>query len=435
MKIVILGLSVTSSWGNGHATTYRSLIRGLHSHGHEILFLERDAPWYAGNRDQPGMHEAEVRIYSGLEELTSRFEPQVTAADLVIVGSFVPDGIAVGEWVTNVARGVTAFYDIDTPITIDRLEKHEADYISPGLVKRYHLYLSFTGGPILRRIETDFGSPMARALYCSVDPQFYYPDERPWRWDLGYLGTYSSDRQPVLDRLLLEPSRQWSEGRFAVAGPAYPAEIRWPVNVSRIFHLEPKLHRRFYTAQRFTLNVTRALMVKAGWSPSVRLFEAAACAVPIISDYWEGLESVFEPGRQILVSTSPDDTLRYLRDIPDWKRRAIGASACARVLAEHTLNHRAAQIENYYQEVLRHDDYVLVDPARGNGRRRQDTQRADSGSPPQLQRTAAGSAIGTSIKTGAAGGNLQQSVGARYGNGRTARPGSQLEHPYLRGSQ
>jgi len=435
VKIVILGLSVTSSWGNGHATTYRSLIRGLHARGHEILFLERDAPWYAGNRDQPGMAEARIEIYSSLEELTSRFEPHVRAADLVIVGSFVPEGIAVGEWVVHTARGVTAFYDIDTPITLAKLESGDADYISPALVRRYHLYLSFTGGPTLRRIETGFGSPMARALYCSVDPRFYYPEPIKQRWDLGYLGTYSDDRQPALDRLLIEPARRWTKGRFAVAGPAYPAAIRWPQNVSRIFHLEPKLHRKFYTLQRFTLNVTRSLMVAAGYSPSVRLFEAAACGTPIVSDYWAGLDSVLHLGKEILVSESPEDTLRYLRDMPDAQRRAIGEAARARVMAEHTLVQRAAQIETYYQEVLRNDDYVLVHPAWGNRHDRQNHHRAAAGSAPQRQWPAPGGTAGAGAGAGAVPGSVRQPAGANEGNGRGSRPRAELGHPYLRGGQ
>ena len=352
MKFVVCGLSITSSWGNGHATTYRGLIRGLHAAGHEILFLERDVPWYAGNRDQPGMREARIELYDSLEELTGRFEQHVRAADLVIVGSFVPDGQRVGEWVTSTARGIRAFYDIDTPVTLEKLEAGDTAYLSPALIPRYDLYLSFTGGPALRTIERRYGSPMARVLYCAVDPRLYWPETGDCRWDLGYLGTYSQDRQPVLERLLLEPARCWKQGRFAVYGPMYPEEIHWPPNVAREIHLEPKLHRGFYAAQRFTLNVTRAQMAAAGYSPSVRLFEAGACGVPVISDCWEGLDALFDPGSEILIANSSEDTLSYLRDIPDSERQAIGARARARVLAGHTPACRVAQLENYCREVL-----------------------------------------------------------------------------------
>ena len=350
MNIVVLGLSITSSWGNGHATTYRGLLRELARRGHRVLFLERDRFWYAENRDMPEPPFCRTGIYESLDALASRWTRDVRDADLVIVGSYVPEGIAVGEWVLEQARGRTAFYDIDTPVTLARLATGDVDYVSTALIPRYDLYLSFTGGPVLARIERELGSPRARALYCSFDPELYFPEARPARWDLGYLGTYSKDRQPVLERLLLEPARRWAAGRLVVAGPQYPPEVTWPANVERITHLAPREHRAFYTSQRFTLNVTRADMVKAGWSPSVRLFEAAACAVPILSDPWPGLDEFFVPGDEILVVESPDETLRHLRETPHDQRRALGERARARVFAEHTAAHRAGQLERYVAE-------------------------------------------------------------------------------------
>jgi spore maturation protein CgeB len=209
------------------------------------------------------------------------------------------------------------------------------------------MYLSFTGGPTLRLLEKTFGSPRALPLYCSVDPELYFPDAQDARWDLGYLGTYSADRQPPLESMLLAPARQWTAGTFVVAGPQYPADIAWPANVERIDHLAPAEHRSFYNQQRFTLNVTRADMVRAGYSPSVRLFEAAACGVPIISDYWEGLDSLFELGDEILISRGPADTLRYLRELDESERLAIAERARRRVLTQHTAAHRAAELESY----------------------------------------------------------------------------------------
>jgi spore maturation protein CgeB len=354
LRIVILGLSITSSWGNGHATTFRSLVRELSRRGHDVLFLERDQPWYARNRDLPEPPYGRTRLYRSVRELQARFAGAVRRADLVIVGSYVPDGIEVGEWAIATARGVTAFYDIDTPVTLAGLERGDAEYLSPRLVRRYDMYLSFTGGPTLARIERRYGARMARPLYCSCDPGLYYPEKRVRRrWDLGFLGTYSSDRQPTLDRLLLEPARQLPDRAFIVAGPQFPDTIAWPDNVERVEHLAPGRHRAFYAAQRFTLNVTRAHMVKAGWSPSVRLFEAAACGVPIISDAWPGLDSVFEPGREILVARSSADVTSYLADVSEAERAAIGRRARARVLERHTAAHRAAELEGYVGEIFR----------------------------------------------------------------------------------
>jgi len=350
LKTVILGLSITSSWGNGHATTYRALVKALTERGHEVLFLERDVPWYACNRDLSLGRYGRIEIYYSFPELRSRFGREVREADLVIVGSYIPEGIRIGEWVIETARGVPAFYDIDTPITLSNLKRGKGEYISRDLVRRYRLYLSFTGGPILRYIERSLGSPLARPLYCSVDPELYFRDECETEWDLGYMGTYSRDRQPALDLLMLEPARRWSSARMVVAGPQYPAGLGWPDNVHHFEHLSPMRHRNFYNAQRFTLNITRREMVRAGYSPSVRLFEAAACATPVISDWWCGLDSFFTPEEEVLIAHSAEDTLNYLRSIRDAERREIGRRAQQRILAEHTADHRARELERYAEE-------------------------------------------------------------------------------------
>ncbi|HZY17904.1 MAG TPA: glycosyltransferase [Ramlibacter sp.] len=343
-SIVILGLSITSSWGNGHATTFRALVRELVAAGHDVLFLERDQPWYASNRDMPRPPWGRTELYGSLDELHDRFAQAVRAADLVLVGSYVPQGAEVGDWVQREAGGVTAFYDIDTPVTLAKLARGEHEYLRPQQIAGYDLYLSFTGGPTLRRLEDEFGSPRARVLYCSVDPQLYFPEPLAPAWDLGYMGTYSDDRQPGVDRLLLQPAREWSAGRFIVAGPQYPADIAWPGNVEYRPHLPPAEHRGFYNRQRFTLNITRADMIAAGWSPSVRLFEAAACGTPIISDRWAGIETLLAPGREIVLADGPAEVLAVLRGMHEDERRQMGERARARILAEHTSAHRAAEL-------------------------------------------------------------------------------------------
>lgn len=416
--IVILGLSVTSSWGNGHATTYRGLIRGLAARGHRVLFLERDAPWYAENRDEPHPQGAVTEIYHSLEELAARFEQSVREARLVVVGSFVRDGARVGEWVTSVAKGKTAFYDIDTPVTLAKLANGEHEYLTPALIPSYHGYFSFTGGPALRFLESHYGAPMARVLYCSVDSEKYYPMQEPLAWDLGYLGTYSKDRQPGLEALMLDAARQWRAGRFAVAGPMYPEEIAWPENVEREIHLSPREHAAFYGAQRFTLNITRAEMKSAGFSPSVRLFEAGACAVPVISDWWQGLEELFTIGKEVLISNNADDTLRYLRDVPEPRRREIGLAARRRVLAEHTPQHRAIQLEGYLKEM---DDNASPDTPRRDGRRREIDHRLDSGLASQRGGKGASRTFGAEIGPAADSGDLLEPFGTGGGNSGTNR--------------
>ena len=349
MKLVVLGLSLSSSWGNGHATTFRALLKSFARRGHEVLFLERDVPWYASQRDLTNPDWCRLEFYADLAGLY-RWRDEIAGADAVIVGSYVPEGVEVSRRVQAWARGTTGFYDIDTPVTLAKLERGDHEYLSPQVIPGFDVYLSFTGGPTLRHIERRYGAPMARALYCSVDLDLYGPREVPKRWDLSYLGTYSDDRQPVLDRLLLEPARQRPDLRFVVAGPQYPALIDWPENVERIEHCPPADHAEFYSASRFTLNVTRADMIRAGWSPSVRLFEAGACATPIISDKWDGIETLFRPGQEIVLADTAADVLAAL----DRDADQMGRAARARIESAHSAGHRAAELESHLAEAARH---------------------------------------------------------------------------------
>lgn len=342
--IVVVGLTLSSSWGNGHATTFRALLRGLKVLGHRVLFLERDVPWYAAHRDLPEPDFCELQLYGDLDELRTKHADALQRADAVLVGSYVPEGVEVLALVLTLARGAVGFYDIDTPVTLAKLARQDEEYVARWQVPLLDLYFSFTSGPTLRRIEGEFGAKRAVALYCSVEPERYRPTGDPLRWDLGYLGTYSADRQPALERLLLAPARRLPDRRFVVAGPQYPNDIEWPENVDRIEHLPPSEHPAFYSQQRFTLNVTRADMIQAGWSPSVRLFEAGACGTPIVSDPWPGLTDLFPAGEAILVAQGTDDVVRLLSDTSDARRRALAAAARSIVLESHTGLARAREL-------------------------------------------------------------------------------------------
>jgi spore maturation protein CgeB len=350
-NIVMLGLSMTSSWGNGHATTYRSLCRALTRRGHHVTFLERDAPWYSENRDMHSMRSVDISIYDSVEMLQRLHARTVAAADLVIMGSFVPEGRRVGAWVRRTARGLVAFYDIDTPITLAALETDRCEYVARAQLATYDLYLSFTSGPSLVRLA-ELGAPVVRPLYCAIDPAQHRPvkSQEP-RWDLGYLGTYAADRQPALEELLISVARRCPDRRFIVAGPLYPPEIEWPTNVERRPHVAPAEHSAFYAAQRFTLNLTRDEMKRAGYSPSVRLFEAAACGAVIITDTWPGLGEFFDRGREILPVDSSRQVEHLLSNGADIEQLDVGARARSRVLACHTAEHRAVELERYVNEI------------------------------------------------------------------------------------
>lgn len=349
MKIVICGLAITSSWGNGHATTYRALVRALNARGHKIVFFERDLEWYASNRDMPEPPFCRVHIYEQWKDVRPLLRRELAGADVAIVGSYFPDGVEANAEVLDSAVPVKAFYDIDTPITVSKLESGDDEYLQRDQVSGFDLYFSFTGGPMLRELETHFGARRAVPLYCSFDPTRYRLCEMDpkYRCDLSYMGTYAPDRQEKLEQLLGEPARLLPEKTFIVAGPQYPTENHWPSNVKRIIHLEPKFHPPFYSSSRFTLNLTRKQMIDCGYSPSVRLFEAAGCGATIISDSWAGLESFFVPQREILLPKSSNDVVQYLCEISDQQAREIGRRAQERVLAEHSAEKRAIQFEEF----------------------------------------------------------------------------------------
>lgn len=337
--VVILGLSLSSSWGNGHATTYRALLRGLHAEGARVLFLERDMPWYRDNRDLPDPDFCRLELYDSLADL-SRWRSEMEAAGMVIAGSYVPQGAAMIDLLLGWRLRFLAYYDIDTPVTLARLADGDTDYLRADHINQFDAFFSFTGGPLLGRLEREYGARRAIALHCAVDPDLYYPQPTPLRWDLGYLGTWSSDRQPALERLLLETARRLPDRRFVVAGPQYPADIDWPGNLERIEHVDPSRHREFYCSQRFTLNLTRADMVRAGHSPSVRLFEAAACGTPIVSDRWAGLDRLFAEGSQIVIADGTGDVVDAL-SMDDVATAAMAREARATVMRSHTGRHRA----------------------------------------------------------------------------------------------
>lgn len=356
MKIVIFGLSITSSWGNGHATTFRALCQALHRRGHRIVFFERDQEWYASNRDLPGPPYCDVRIYEAWSQTRTQVRAELHDADVAIVGSFVPDGIAALDAVLDSRAAVKAFYDIDTPITAGHLRtRGETDYLLPHHLAALDVYFSFTGGPLLHELKSKFSVRFAVPLYCSVDPDRHreLPVSAEFACDLSYMGTYAPDRQPKLEELLCQAARRLPGRRFMVAGPQYPASIAWPANVERILHLSPRHHAAFYCSSRLTLNVTRRDMVMAGYSPSVRLFEAAACAATIVSDNWPGLDTFFVPGEEILLPASAGDVVRYIMEYDPAELRRIGRAAQRRALESHTSEIRAREFENAIESVLR----------------------------------------------------------------------------------
>ncbi|WP_181706416.1 glycosyltransferase family protein [Chthonobacter rhizosphaerae] len=348
MKLVVFGLSISSSWGNGHATLWRGLVKALARRGWQVVFFEKDVSWYRGARDYHAVPNGELVLYERFEDVRALARRHLADADVGMVTSFCPDGLAAGEMVAGMGRGRRVFYDLDTPVTLAKLDAGESlAWIGPEGLAGYDLALSYTGGPALDALTARLKAPAAAPLYGHVDPDVHRPaDPDPvFAGDLSYIGTYADDRQAALQALFVDAARARPDGRFVIAGAQYPDDFPWGDNIFFVRHLPPDAHPAFYASSRLTLNITREAMARSGWCPSGRLFEAAACGAVLLSDTWPGLDQFFEPGREILIARTTDDTLAAL-DLSAAERARIAEAARARVLAEHTSDHRAATLES-----------------------------------------------------------------------------------------
>jgi spore maturation protein CgeB len=343
VKIVFFGLSISSAWGNGHATLLRGLFRALHRLGHEVHFFERDTPYYAAHRDAASLPFAHLHIYSQWTDVREQAQRQLSSADAGIVTSYCPDGTAACDLVLESKLPRTVFYDMDTPVTLSRLENGESvSYIPRDGLGRFDLVLSYTGGRALDLLRDRLRARCASTLYGWVDPELYHrvASSTDFESDLSYLGTYSPDRQAALEQLLIAPARQLESRKFLIAGAMYSSREDWPPNIRHFEHVAPPQHPSFYSSSPLTLNVTRGLMAAMGYCPSGRFFEAAACGTAVLSDWWTGLDTFFEPGAEILIATSTAQAISaILKDRASLEE--IGGRARERTLDCHTADQRA----------------------------------------------------------------------------------------------
>lgn len=351
MRITVFGLTISSSWGNGHATPYRAILRALHRLGHELFFFEKDVPYYRSRRDFEACDYCALHLYPDWDSVRKPALATAQESDVVIAASYLPEGRRICEEILGLTRPLRVFYDLDTPVTLQHMKNGGTEYLRASQIPEFDLVLSFTGGDALRQLEEVYGARLVRTLYGCVDPDVYFRAEPcpEFACDLSYMGTFASDRQTKVEKFFLEPARRHRERRFLLAGPLYPAHWRWPDNISKIDHISPHAHPRFYSSSRITLNITRGEMARNGWCPSGRFFEAAACGTPLVTDWWEGLDSFFDPDRDLCVATTTSDVEDALQS-SDKELRMQARNARERTLDEHTGNVRAAQLLRYLDE-------------------------------------------------------------------------------------
>ena len=353
MKLVIFGLTLSSSWGNGHATPYRAILRALGGMGHQIHFFEKDVEYYRSRRDFETCDYCTLVLYASWEDVRGQALTDARSADAVITASYLPEGQRINDEILELAGPLRVYYDLDTPITLRGLEQESGgvDYLRRDQIAGFDLVLSFVGGKILQELQQKFGARMARPLYGCVDPGDYFPvaTDPEFACDLSYMATYAPDRQAGVAELFLEPARRHPEKIFILAGSMYPWDWPCPANVRRVDHVAPQAHPRFYSSSRITLNITREEMARCGWCPSGRFFEAAACGTPVISDWWEGLDWFFDVVRDIRVVTRAEHVENALH-MAAGELRALAAHARQRTLDDHTGQVRARQLLQYLEE-------------------------------------------------------------------------------------
>lgn len=346
MKLVVFGLTISSSWGNGHATLWRGLCRALARRGHEVVFFERDVPYYAGHRDLWSPDWMSLVLYPDWADVLPQARAQLADADVAIVTSYCYDALLAADLVQE-SDALRVFYDLDTPVTLDGLRAGErVPYVGLRGLRDYDLVLSYTGGDALAQLTSLLGARRVAPLYGHVDPAVHAPRsvESQYSADLSYLGTYAVDRQAALEAYFVEAARRLPHLKFVIGGAQYPEEFPWVPNLYFVRHLPPAEHPAFFSSSRLTLNVTRSSMARMGYCPSGRLFEAAACGAPIITDAWDGLDQFFAPDSEILVVRSTDDAVAALHLSPQ-ELRAVALRARERVLDMHTSDHRARELE------------------------------------------------------------------------------------------
>ncbi len=354
MRVVIFGLTISSSWGNGHATLWRSLVSAMLRRGYRVTFFEKDVSYYADTRDLWSLPEGgTLRLYRDFEDVREEAKRLLGEADLALVTSYCPDGPAASALVLDGTRGgVRAFYDMDTPVTLDSLRTGaEVGYLPAEGLGGFDLVLSYTGGRALQELQSRLGARAVAPLYGSVNPEVHHPvaPVEAYRAELSYLGTYAEDRQATLERLFIQPAQRSPGKRFLIGGAQYPEGFPWTENIFFTGHLEPAQHPAFFCSGRATLNVTRRAMAEYGFCPSGRLFEAAACGVPLLSDGWEGLEAFFTRGIEILRVDTPEDVLETL-SLSDAELLRVAEAARTRVLAEHTADCRVRDLERALED-------------------------------------------------------------------------------------
>jgi spore maturation protein CgeB len=355
LDIAFFGSSLVSAYWNGAATYYRGIVRALHDRGHRITFYEPDAYGRQQHRDIPDPEYARVVVYAGEGEdgVYGALEA-ARGADLVVKASGVGVFDELLEREVLALQGpdtLVAFWDVDAPATLDRVHHNPADAFLP-LVPRYDVVFTYGGGDPVVAAYTALGARLCVPIYNALDPSTHHPvpGESRFACDLAFLANRLPDREARVDEFFFRAAVRAPRRRFLLGGNGWQ-DRAMPPNVAYLGHVYTHEHNALNCSATAVLNVHRDSMVRNGWSPATRLFEAAGAAACQITDAWRGIEEFLEPDREILVARDGAEVAELLDGLTPARARAIGQAAYRRVLAEHTYAHRAALVEQVLEGI------------------------------------------------------------------------------------
>jgi spore maturation protein CgeB len=349
MRISFFGSSLVSAYWNGACTYYRGIIRSLHRLGHEVTFYEPNALDRQRHRDIDDPEWARIVVYEVDDDAAVR-DVVAGAADVDVLVKASGVGVydeVLEEAVLDSRRhgSLVIFWDVDAPATLTRLETDSSDRLR-SLIPEYDLVLTYGGGDrVVGRYEA-VGAQRCIPIYNALDPDTHHPvaPQRRFAADLSALVNRLPDREARVEEFFFSAVEALADRRFVLAGAGWEDRVG-QTNLSYLGHLPPRDHNAFNCSTLAVLNITRDSMVRNGFSPATRVFEAAGAGACLLSDEWEGIEQFLTPGQEVVVCSTGSEVASALVGLDPELARQIGRRARERVLTEHTYAHRAREVE------------------------------------------------------------------------------------------
>jgi spore maturation protein CgeB len=362
MTFAFFGSSLVSAYWNGAATYYRGIIKAMHERGHQVTFYEPDAYDRQKNRDMDDPDWARIVVYPPTNEALNNVLEAALYADVIVKTSGV--GVFDEQLEEEVAKLKTKgkfviFWDVDAPATLDRVNSTAHDYFKK-LIPQYDLILTYGGGDPVVNAYKKLGARNCYPIYNALDPSTHFPVAREKRFecDLAFLGNRLPDREKRVEDFFLHVAAQLPQSRFILGGNGWHDKPMTP-NIHYIGHVFTKDHNALNGSPKAVLNISRDSMARYGFSPATRVFEAAGAGACIITDYWLGIDTFFEPGKEILVANDGAEVAHILSSLTHEKATEIGNAALKKVVAEHTYTQRAARLDEILRKELAPSKSVL----------------------------------------------------------------------------